>query len=192
MKQRINSAEKPAVKPGVKTALKWAAFAILSVFMYTSSTSGGSGAKALLLFPMTAAVAVFESEIPSAVFGSVCGLLLDVSLGKLPGFTALWLCLACAGISALFGQLLRKNIINFLWVFALAGGIYLYIDYYLYYKIWAYEGYRLALTERLLPSALKTLLWSVPVYAAVRITERLSGAVRRLDLEEQDKNIDRV
>lgn len=190
---KINSApQTPDVKPRLRTVAKWIVFVILAIFMYTSSTSGGRSPKALLLFPMAAAAAVFESEIPSALFGSFCGLLLDVSLGKLPGFTALWLCLVCAGISALFGQLLRKNIVNFLWVFALTGGIYLYIDYYLYYKIWAYEGYRLALTARLLPSAVKTLLWSVPVYFLVYAAERLSGVARKLDLEERDKNIDRV
>lgn len=190
-----NNSENPSAKllrPGVKTALKWLFFTVSAVFMYTSSTSGGGKPQALLLFPMVCASAVFETEIPSAVFGAAAGLLLDVSLGKLPGFTALWLCLCCAGISALFGRLLRKNIINFLWVFLLVGGIYLYIDYYFYYKIWAYEGYRLVLKARLIPSALKTLGWALPVYAAVYVAERLSGTQRKLDLEEQDKNIDRV
>ncbi len=190
---KINNApQAPVSHLRLKIALKWIFFSVSAVFMFTASTSGGRGPKALLLFPMTAAVAVFESEIPSAVYGSLCGLLLDVSLGKLPGFTALWLCLVCAGASALFGQLLRKNFVNYLWVFALAGSVYLYIDYYLYYKIWAYEGYRLALTERLIPSAFKTLLWAVPVYLAVYAAERLSGISRKLDLEERDKNIDRV
>lgn len=187
-----NDQENKVLRPKVKTAIKWFVFAMLAVFMYTSSTSGSGKPQAMLLFPLAAAVSVFESEIPSAVFGALTGLLLDVSLDKLPGFTALWLCLCCAGISALFGQLLRKNIINYLWTFFLVGGVYLYIDYYFYYKIWAYEGYRLVLTQRLIPSALKTYVWALPIYGAVYLIERLSGSSTKLRLEEQDKNIDRV
>ncbi len=190
--KKNNGSDTPVLKPQAKTAIKWAVFSIFAVFMYASSTSGGASPKALLLFPFAAAVAVFESEIPSAILGSVSGLLLDVSLGKLTGFTALLMCLFCAGISALFAQLLRKNIVNYLLAFSLAGGIYLYLDYYFYYKIWGYEGYRLVLTRRLIPSALKTLLWSLPVFGAVYLIERLCGSSRKPKLEEQDKNIDRV
>ena len=182
----------PIIKPGAKIAIKWFVFVFFAVFMHASSTSGSAGPKALLLFPLAAAVAVFETEIPSAVFGSAAGLLLDVALGKLPGFTALWLCICCAGMSALFGSLLRRNIVNYLWSFVLTGGIYLYTDYYFYYKIWAYEGYELVLRHRLIPSALKTLAWSLPVFGAVYLTERLCGSSRKMKLEEQDKNIDRV
>ncbi len=182
----------PLIGPGIRTAVKWLIFAVLTVFMYTSLTSGSGKSQALLLMPLAVGVSFYEHEIPSAVFGSVCGLLLDVALGKLPGFTALWLCLCCAGTAALFGSLLRRNIINFLWVFCLIGGIYLYIDYYFYYKIWGYEGYQLVLRHRLIPSALKTLGWSLAVFAAVYLAERLCGMPRKLDLEEQDGNIERV
>ena len=190
--RKINIPDAPVIKPGVKAAIKWLVFAVLAILIYSFSTAGSAKPRALLLFPLVAAAAVFESEIPASIFGSLCGLLLDVSLGKLPGFTALWLCICCAGISALFGQLLRKNIVNFLWVFAVAGGIYLYIDYYLYYKIWAFEGYQLALTKRLLPSAVKTYLWSLPVYGVIYLIERLCGHSRKPKLEEQDKNIERI
>lgn len=189
---RNNGQETPIIKPGVKIAIKWAVFVILAVFCYTSSTAGSGKPAGLLLFPLAAAVSIYEEEIPSAVFGSCAGLLLDVSLGKLPGFTALWLCLCCAGISALFAQLLRKNIVNYLLIFFSVGGVYLLIDYYFYYKIWGYEGYELVLKMRLIPSAVKTLLWSLPVYVTVYLIERFSGISRKLDLEEQDENIERV
>lgn len=189
---RNNGQEKPVLKPGVKIAIKWAIFVMLAVFCYTSSTAGSGKPAGLLLFPLSVAVAMYEEEIPSAVFGSCAGLLLDVSLGKLPGFTALWLCLCCAGVAALFAQLLRKNIINYLLMFVAVGGFYLLIDYYFYYKIWAYEGYELVLKARLIPSAVKTLLWALPVYAMIYLIERFSGISRKLDLEEQDENIERV
>lgn len=187
-----NDRKSPLLPLGVKIALKWFIILTLTVFMYTFSTAGSQKPKALLLFPLCVAVAVFETEIPSGILGAFAGLLLDLSLGKLPGFTALWLLLCCAGVSALFRQLLRKNIINFLGVFIAVGGIYLYIDYYFYYKIWGFDGYRLALTKRMIPSALKTLGWAIPVFAAIYIIERLCGAPRKLNLEEQDENIERI
>lgn len=191
MKKR--SDRKPLqIKPGVKIAFKWFAFSLMAVIGYVSSTSGSGKPAGLLLFPLSYAVSVYESEIPSAVFGTCAGLLLDVSLGKLPGFTALWLCLSCAGLSALFAQLLRKNIVNYLLSFLVCGAVYFYIDYYFYYKIWNYEGYELIFRHFLLPSALKTLAWALPVYAAVYLFERLSGVFKKLELEEQDANIERI
>lgn len=189
----MKKTDKPRiVKPGIKTALKWLCFIILMIFFYSSSTSGNGKPAGLLLFPLSVSVAVYESEIPSAIFGSCAGLLLDVSLGKLPGFTALWLCICCSGLSALFSLLLRKNIVNFLLTFSATGALYLWIDYYFYYKIWAYEGYELILRRVLMPSAVKTLLWALPVYALVYLIERLSGVFKKLELEEQDKNIERI
>lgn len=187
-----NKQQRITVKPAVKIGIKWAVFAVLAIFVYGFSTSGGGSSRALLLFPLVMAAAVFEAEIPSAAFGTVCGLLLDVSLNKLTGFTALWLCLCCTGISMLFAQLLRKNIVNFMAVFTLLGLIFLYIDYYFYYKIWAFEGYQLVLTKRLIPSALKTLAWAAPVYGLVYLLERLCGDSRKLNIEEQGESIDRV
>lgn len=186
------SDKKAAVRPGIKAAIKWAVFIIIMFIGFSASTSGNGGPVGLVLFPLALCVAVYEKEIPAAVFGACAGLLLDLSLGKLPGFTALWLLLSCAGTSALFSQLLRKNIVNYLISTAVSGGLYLWIDYYFYYKIWAFEGYRLVLRKILWPSALKTLLWSLPVFLAVYMTERLSGEFRKLELEEQDKNIERV
>lgn len=180
------------IHPNIKIILKWIFFVILMILGYTSSTSGSGKPAGLILFPLAVAVAAYENEIPAAIFGSCAGLLLDVSLGKLPGFTALWLCLCCAGAASLFVQLLRKNIVNFLLIFLAVGGVYLWIDYYFYYKIWAYEGYKTVLRKIMIPSALKTLAWAIPIFVLVYLAERLSGASRKLELEEQDKNIERV
>ena len=177
---------------GIKAAVKWLFFILLMIFGFTFSTAGSGKPAGLILFPLSIAISVYESEIPSAIFGTCAGLLLDVSLGKLPGFTALWLCLCCSGLSALFSQLLRKNFVNYFLTFIPAGGIYLWIDYYFYYKIWAYEGYGLVPRKILIPSAVKTLIWALPIYIIVYLAERLSGIFKKLSLEEQDKNIERV
>lgn len=184
---------KKPMPEGVKIAIKWVVYCVFAFLFFAFSTQGTSGtSRAIILFPLAFAIAVFESEVPAAVTGAITGLLIDISLDKLLGFTAFFLCIACGLISAFFRQFLRKNIINYLVILIVLSALFLYIDYYLFYRIWGYEGFERVLKAVLVPSWLKTLLWSPAVFGGVWLTDRLSGASRRLIIEEQDKNIDRV
>ncbi len=178
---------------GLKTTLKWLSYLALGLGLFLFSTSGSpSGSKAVLLLPFALAVAVYEDEIPSAAAGAFFGLLVDISLDKLLGFTALYLCIICGVVSALFRQFLRKNILNYLICMVIAGGIYLYLDYYFFYAIWQEEGYKLAFEKMLLPSAIKTLLISPLIFAAEYLLTKLFGITRRLVIEEQNGMVDRT
>ena len=74
----------------------------------------------------------------------------------------------------------------------IAGGIYLYLDYYFFYAIWQEEGYKLAFEKMLLPSAIKTLLISPLIFAAEYLLTKLFGITRRLVIEEQNGMVDRT
>ena len=120
--------------------------------------------------------------------GGFAGLLIDVSQGQLIGFTALYLCLCCGLVSALFRQFLRKNFINYAAAVIACTFAYLYIHYFFYYRIWEYEGYGLALSERLLPSALKTLLWAPVWFVYVWLITKLAGKKKtHFDASEKQK-----
>lgn len=184
---------KKPVPEGVKTAFRWIVYTIIAFLLFAFSTQGDSSVpKAIVLFPLAFAIAVFESEVPSAVTGTVCGLLIDISTDKLLGFTAFYMCVLCGLMSALFRQFLRKNIISYIAITAALTGIYLYVDYYLFYKIWGEIGYETVLKTVLLPSWLKTVLWSPLVFFAVWLFDRITGPERRLVIEATDKNIDRI
>ncbi len=186
-------AHRKPLPQGVKTASKWLSYLALGLGLFLFSTSGSpSGSKAVLLFPLALAIAIYEDEIPSAAAGAFLGLLIDISLNKLLGFTALYLCVICGVISALFRQFLRKNVLNYLICAAVAGGIYLYIDYYFFYVIWQRENYEVAFKKMLLPSAIKTLVISPFIFTAVYLLTRLFGTTRRLTIEEQNGMIDRT
>ncbi len=191
MKMR-SKPKKPLPLP-LKTAIKWAAFIITAAAAFAFSTSGSAAhSKAISLLPLAVSIAVFSEEIPAAAMGGLAGLLIDISQGLLPGFTALYLCLCCGLVSALFRQFLRKNILNYLAATAILLFAYLYIHYFFYYRIWDYEGYGGVLTSRLVPSTLKTLLWSPVWFVYVWLLTRLSGRKKELEIEEADEKIDRV
>lgn len=183
---------KPLPMP-LKAALRWIFYFFAAMLFAAFSTAGsGESSKAYVLIPLSLAVAVFSGEIESAAFGGFCGVLTDISTGQLPGFTAVYLCLISGLVSALFRQFLRKNFINYIMLTAAALFAYLYIDYFFYYRIWEFEGYKTALRSRLLPGAFKTFFWMPVVFFAIRLAVRLSGDRRPLDIEETDENIDRV
>ncbi len=191
MKMR-SKPKKPLPLP-LKTALKWAAFIIAAMLAFAFSTSGASsGSRAMSLMPLAVSIAVFSEEIPSAAMGGFAGLLIDIAQGQLLGFTGLYLCLGCGLVSALFRQFLRKNIINYIAVAAALALCYLYIHYFFYYSIWDYEGYSEVLGARLVPSTLKTVLWSPVWFAYSWLLTRLSGERKKLEIEEPDEKIDRV
>lgn len=196
MRNRAVYRPKKTKKPmpeGLKIAIKWVVYFVFALILFAFSTQGESATpKAIVLLPLAFSIAVFEDEVPAAVTGAVSGLLIDISLDKLLGFTAFFLCISCGLISAFFRQFLRKNIINYLIIVFVLTALFLYVDYYLFYRIWGYEGFESVLKAILIPSWLKTLLWSPAVFGGVWLLDKLSGASRRLVIEEQDKNIDRI
>ncbi len=177
----------------LKNVLKWVFFGLFALILFAFSTSGSPySSKAIALLPFAVAIACFTPEWPSAIAGGVCGMLVDISCDKTLGFTGLYLCLICGLVSAMFRQLLRKNIINYLVAAVLFCAVYLYIDYFFFYRIWDYPGYQSVLSQRLWPSYFKTLLWSPLMYFVVWLATRLSVAKRELALEGENKKIDRI
>lgn len=191
MKNRRNKSRYKPLPEGLKIALKWICYCLLGVFAFLGATSGGSS-KALLMIPLAVSVAIFEGEIPSAAMGVFMGLLCDISADKLLGFTAFYLCVVAGGISALFRQLMRKNIFNFAWIYLLAGGIYLYLDYYFFYEIWQREGYESVVSSVIIPSAIKTYFFGFVMFIIVYLLWRVFGPTRRLNIEEHSVMIDRL
>lgn len=183
----------PPLPPRAKIALRWAVYILAALLFYGFSTSGTpEHGKALLLLPYCLALSMFTGEVQSAAMGCFCGLLLDMSQGLLPGFSALCLTLLCGIISALFRQLLRKNIINYLILTVAVSAVYFYLVYFFVYRIWEFEGYGEAAGSVLLPGAIKTVAFSPLIYFGVYLTRKATAGRRTLEIEEHDEKIDRV
>lgn len=185
--------ERTPLPEGFKTAIKWLIYLLGALLLFSFSTQGSSSVpRAIALFPLAISIAVFEDEVPSCIAGVFIGLLIDISLDKLLGFTAFFLCICCGLISAFFRQFLRKNIINYIIIITVLTAIFLYADYYLFYRIWGYDGFKNVLKTILVPSWLKTLFWSPIVFGAIKLIDIVTGVSRKLVIEEHGKNIDRI
>lgn len=90
---------------------------LLMAFCYVFISSVNTvGTLPVLLIPCAVCYAVRESPFDSVLYGCVCGLLLDSASGTLTGFNALILMWNCLMISLLFHYVLRRHILNFLWL----------------------------------------------------------------------------
>ncbi len=72
---------------------------------------GFLGARVFLSIPLCVAVAMFEREVPAAIFGAFTGALWDVSSG-VDGFNTIVLMLLCAVCSLLISHLMRNNLVT--------------------------------------------------------------------------------
>lgn len=174
-------------------ALRWVLYFVISLVCMLITTCGDpTDVKPLLLIPLGIALSLFLSEIPSAAIGFYCGLLIDVSAGKLWGVSSLLLIAVCVGSSLLFTHILRRNIINYSALVIAAVVIYFSLDYFFYFKMWGYESIGVVLRTKTVPCALLTCLFSPVIYFLITFITRKLGAADRVVLEEQNKNIERI
>ena len=79
---------------------KYFSYSLLVILLYVLQASPNLmpelfGSKPLLLLPFALAVASVENEVPSLVFGAVCGSLTDIAYGGGVGYFAIILTLVC-------------------------------------------------------------------------------------------------
>ena len=189
---RLRNRTKGQLPAPARLALRWLCFFLLVILTASCSTAPGWDFLSYSLIPLSLAVAVFSEEIPSAILGGLAGLAADVVMDQLAGFTALYLCLASGLISAMFRQLLRKNLIGYMACVVILTAGYLYADYFFYYGIWELEGRLIALEKKLLPSALWAVATAPALFYLIRLTVRLTETKRTLEIEGADDKIDRV
>ena len=96
--------------------IRWAIFCALLVFSVLLQNSVGGlldffGIRVFLCIPFCVAIAMFEREVPAAVFGAFAGALWDVSSG-VDGFNTIILMAICAVSSLLISHLMQNNIIT--------------------------------------------------------------------------------
>ncbi len=81
------------------------------------------GARAFLLVCVAISIAMHEREIPAAIFGAVCGILVDTTAG-VEGLNALVLTILSAVCSILISHLMQNNIVTAFVLSAAATAIY--------------------------------------------------------------------
>ena len=59
---------------------------------------------------------VFSEELSGVVFAAFAGMMHDLAMGSLFGFTSIWLMPCCLFVTLLVVNLIHRNILNFLWM----------------------------------------------------------------------------
>lgn len=163
--------------------IKWLAYVLVIFVCYLAETSG-SYLKPLLLIPAALCIASHTGEIQAMAVGTICGLLLDLACGKLLGYNAVWLVVACVTVSLLHSYLLREKLLNMLLLTVVCTAVQGYLDFVFYYAIWGHEDVSLIYTRVILPSGMMTVAAAVPLYFLISWIARICGSKRKFELEK--------
>ena len=144
--------------------IRWAIFgALIVVSVLLQNSVGGflelPGARVFLCIPFCIAIAMFEREVPAAIFGALAGALWDVSSG-VDGFNTIILMALCAVCSLFISHLMRNNLITALVLGA--GSVAAYEIIYIAVRFWGAGSPIRQIFTFYLPSLIITVIF-VPV-----------------------------
>lgn len=156
-------------KKTMRLILKWVIISLVILIAYSISVTGGAGkAKPILLIPVLIALSTSENELVSGIVGALCGLLVDLSCGKLFGFNGVLFLLFGVFASFLFLHLMRKNILNVIVLSAVAAIIQGLLDFFFFYVMWNYDKIRIVFFKITLPSIIFTTIAAPFVYFIIK------------------------
>ncbi|MGN1101635.1 MAG: rod shape-determining protein MreD [Huintestinicola sp.] len=165
-------------------------FILLMAFSYVFVSSVNTGGTLpLLLIPCAVCYAVREAPFDSVLYGCVCGLLLDSASGTLTGFNALILMWSCLLISLLFHYVLRRHILNFLWLDMAVIVIQSMLHYLFFYSLWEFDPSGLVFRNIFIPEIIWTNIWGIVLYWLTGIISRGFGTVTEHYIEEKSEDI---
>lgn len=152
-----------------KVFFRWFLYVLLMILFYAvQCTLPFIKWQPMLLIPLAVAVSMFESECSSAIFGCICGFMIDLAGGGLFGFTSIWLMPCCLMVTLLIVNLIHQNIFNFLWMSLAACIIVNLMEVFFKYVIWRQEHVEIVITNYMLPSVIAGMIISPLIYLIVR------------------------
>lgn len=130
--------EKPLKHPKLRNGIRWGLY-ILLIFLAFVTANAGDFRKPLLLIPVALCISSVSGMAVSGLVGSICGFLLDISCGTLPGYHAILLFLLCMLTSRLYDRLMQQRFLNMLLFTSAAAFLITGSDFVLQYAIWGYD-----------------------------------------------------
>ena len=165
-------------------------YIFLMVFSYIFMLTVRTGtALPILLIPCAMCYAMREQPLSSAVYALFCGLMLDSAFNMLPGLNAVILMWSALLASLLVNNLIRRSIINFIWMdltaIAIQGSLHYTLDFFL----WGDDPKGLILLRIFLPELIYTNIAGIVMYVLTGIISRRFGAVNEHYIEEKSPDI---
>lgn len=96
------------------------------------------GGKPVLLLAVALTIAAFEKEVPSMVFGLICGMLCDLAVSNTIGYFAIAFLIICYFETLLFKTVMVKNFINTM-VISFCACVLIIGIYFLFFYV--FQGY---------------------------------------------------
>lgn len=163
---------------------------LLMAFSYVFVSSVHTpGALPLLLTPCAVCYAGREAPFDSVLYGCVCGLLLYSASGTLTGFNAIILMWTSLMISLLFHYILRRHILNFLWLDFSVIFIQSMLHYLFFYFLWEYDLSGMVFRRIFIPEMIWTNIFGIVLYLLTGIISKGFGTVTEHYIEEKSEDI---
>lgn len=153
-KRKLLTAKAPS-RPRLRNAIRWVLY-ILCIFLAFVTANSGDYTKPLLLIPIALCISSVSGIVTSAIVGSICGFLLDISCGTLPGYHAIELFLICMLISRLYDRLMQQRFFNLVFFTAVTAFFLTGTDFIFQYALWGHDH----VSQIYLHYSLKCLLYT--------------------------------
>lgn len=165
-----------------KSIAKWVLFSLVLLVSYTIEvTMPFASWQPYLTLTTAVAVSFFSEELSGAVFAAFAGMMHDLAMGSLFGFTSIWMMPCCLFVTLLVVNLIHRNILNFLWMNLTAVILVQSAELLFKYIIWRNPEIDVVLINYVLPALIATVILSAPLYLIIRQINKKLGVENNTD-----------
>ena len=165
-----------------KSIAKWVLFSLVLLVSYTIEvTMPFASWQPYLTLTTAVAVSFFSEELSGVVFAAFAGMMHDLAMGSLFGFTSIWLMPCCLFVTLLVVNLIHRNILNFLWMNLTAVILVQSAELLFKYIIWRNPDIDVVLINYVLPALIATVILSSPLYLIIRQINKKLGVENNTD-----------
>lgn len=187
--KRKHLMQKQPRRPKLYNVIRWILY-VLCIFLAFITANGGDFKKPLLLIPVALCISSVSGTVVSGAIGIVCGFLLDISCGTLPGYHGIMLFLICLTISRLYDRLLLQRFWNMVLLTAAAAFLVTGFDFLFQYAIWGYDNVSHLYLTYSLPCLAYTTVSSIVIYPIFALIHRFLLPKRRRTIEKKLKPLE--
>ena len=165
-----------------KSIAKWVLFSLVLLVSYTIEvTMPFASWQPYLTLTTAVAVSFFSEELSGAVFAAFAGMMHDLAMGSLFGFTSIWLMPCCLFVTLLVVNIIHRIILNFLWMNLTAVILVQSAELLFKYIIWRNPEIDVVLINYVLPALIATVILSAPLYLIIRQINKKLGVENNTD-----------
>ena len=165
-----------------KRIAKWVLFSLVLLVSYTIEVTMPFALwQPYLTLTTAVAVSFFSEELSGVVYAAFAGMMHDLAMGSLFGFTSIWLMPCCLFVTLLVVNLIHRNILNFLWMNLTAVILVQSAELLFKYIIWRNPDIDVVLINYVLPALIATVILSAPLYLIIRQINKKLGVENNTD-----------